>query len=68
MKVSIKDFDVEMDVKNNGIELDITDNAGRHLGDVFVTKTRLIWCKGKIKRKNGKEITWEDFMAYMDTL
>lgn len=66
MKVSIKNFDVAMDVKNNGIELDISDNNGTHLGDLVVTKTRLIWCKGKTKRKNGKEISWGEFTAYMD--
>ena len=47
MKVSIKDFDVAMDVKNNGIELEVADNEGKHLGDLFVTKTQLIWCKGR---------------------
>jgi hypothetical protein len=68
MKVSIKDFDVAMDVKNNGIELDICDNDGTHLGDLVVTKARLIWCKGKINRKNGKEVTWEKFISYMNGL
>jgi len=68
MNVSIKDFDVNMKIKNNGIELDISDSNDEHLGDLFVTKTKLIWCKGKKKRENGKEIKWEDFMDYMDSL
>jgi hypothetical protein len=68
MKVSIKDFDVAMDVKNKGIELDICDTTGVHLGDLVVTKTRLIWCKGRQNRKNGKEVTWEAFMTYMENL
>ncbi len=67
MKVSIKEFDVAMDVKNNGVELDISDPKGVHLGDLVVTKTKLIWCKGKTDRTNGKEITWEDFITYMNT-
>ena len=66
MKVSIKQFDVAMDVKNAGVELDIADNDGTHLGDLVVTKANLIWCKGKTARKNGKKITWEAFAAYMD--
>jgi hypothetical protein len=67
VNVSIKEFDVEMKIKTKGIELDIYDNDGKHLGDCVVTKTRLIWCKGKTMPKNGKAITWEKFMAFMDS-
>ena len=66
MNVSIKTFDVAMDVKNNGIELDVSDPQGNHLGDLVVTKTKLIWCKGKKGRANGEEMTWENFIAYME--
>ena len=66
MDVSIKTFDVDMKIKNNGIELDVSDPGGAHLGDLIVTKKLLIWCQGRTKRKNGKKITWKDFMAYMD--
>jgi hypothetical protein len=65
VNVSIKSFDVEMKVKNKGIELDIYDNDGAHLGDLVVTKTGLTWCKGKIKRQNGKKLSWEKLMALM---
>ena len=68
MNVSIKDFDVEMRIKNNGIELDISDSNGNHLGDLVVTKTKLIWCTGRTQRQNGKPITWKNFIAYMVTL
>jgi len=34
MKVSIKDLSVTMEIKNNGIELDVYDNSGKHLGDL----------------------------------
>ena len=66
MLVSIKSFDVAKDVKNKGIELSVSDSQGAHLGDLVITKTRLIWCKGKTKVKNGKPISWDQFMAYMD--
>jgi hypothetical protein len=66
MKVSIKDFDVAMDVKNNGIELDISDNNGTHVGDLIVTKTQLIWCQGRTTRANGKRVTWAEFAAHMN--
>ena len=66
MNVSIKDFDVDMKIKNNGIELEVYGNNEEHLGDLYVTKTKLIWCKGKTSRANGKEIKWQAFMDYMD--
>lgn len=66
MIVKVKDFDVAMEVKNNGIELDVADPQGDHIGDLIVTKTKLIWCKGRTTRKHGKEITWADFIAFME--
>lgn len=34
MKVSIKSFDVAMEVKNKGVEFEVYDNDGQHLGDI----------------------------------
>jgi len=68
MKVFIKKLQVDMDVKTKGIELDVSNNDGSHKGDLYVTKTQLIWCAGKIGMKNGKKITWDDFAKYMATL
>jgi len=65
MRVSIKRFDVKMELKNNGIELDVCDSAGKHIGDLVVTKANLIWCQGKTARENGKVVTWERFIEYM---
>ena len=68
MKVSIKQFDVEMDVKNRGIELEIRTPKGDFLGDVVLTKTQIIWCEGKKDRKNGKCLTWDKFREMMNAL
>ena len=38
MDVSIKNFDVDMKVKNKGIEMDIYDNTGAHLGDLVISE------------------------------
>ena len=67
MKVSIKDFQISMDIKNSGIELDIYSNDDKHLGDLVVNKTRLVWCKGKTDVANGKKISWEDFIEFMES-
>lgn len=66
MQVGIKDFGVNMEVKTRGVEFAISDNSGSHLGDLIITKSKLIWCEGKVKRQNGKEISWEDFRAFMN--
>ena len=51
MKVSIKDLSVDMEIKNNGVELDVyTPDGSKHLGDLIVTKTGLNWCKGRTER------------------
>lgn len=65
MKVSIKGFPVTMEIKNTGIEIDVTDNNDDHLGDLYVTKTQLIRCHGKTQKENGKSIKWQDFIDYM---
>ena len=66
MIVKIKSFDVEMELKNTGIELEIRDNDDAFLGDLVVTKTKLIWCKGKTNRKNGKTMDLKKFIEMME--
>ncbi len=68
MKVWIKSFDVEMQVKSNGIELEVrsTDDE-QQLGDCYATMTGLIWCEGKTDKKNGVKVSWPDFIAICKT-
>ena len=68
VSLRIKQFDVAMEIKNKGIEINVCDTDGTHRGDLFITKTKLIWCAGKTRRRNGKEITWKTFMAGIDKL
>lgn len=50
-----------------GIEVDVSNNQG-HMGDLYVTKSSLIWCKGRTVRANGKKVSWHDFMKIMQHL
>lgn len=68
MQVTIKSLNVDMELKNRGIELEIRNPQGELLGDLVVTKTQLIWCKGRTKRENGKTISWAAFQTYMNSL
>ena len=68
MKVHIKQFDVSMLVKSKGIELEVRKPDGTsHVGDCYVTMTGLIWCKGKMAKKNGIKISWDDLAAVLDS-
>ena len=63
MEVWIKSLEIEMQVKNNGIELEVRSADGKtQLGDCYATKTGLIWCSGKTQKANGIKISWNDFI------
>lgn len=62
----MKSFDVEMEIKNKGVELEVRDPDGTFLGDLIVTKTQIIWRKGKTSREHGKKLTWQKFANVMD--
>ena len=64
MKVRIKSFDVEMEVKSKGVELEVRNADGtEQIGDCYATMTGLIWCKGKINKENGVKLKWEDLQT-----
>jgi len=59
---------VDMEIKNNGVELDVYADGSTHLGDLIVTKTGLIWCKGKTARANGEKVSWDEFIDWMEEI
>ena len=64
MEVWIKSLEVEMQVKQKGIELEVRGKDGKEqLGDCYATMTGLVWCSGKTKKENGIKVKWEDFIA-----
>lgn len=66
MNVSVKNFPVTMEIKTKGIELDVYDTDGTHLGDLVVTKSKLVWCQGRTTVRHGKPITWLKFIEFMN--
>lgn len=61
MKVKVKQFAVEMEVKTNGIEFEVRQpDDSAQIGDCYVTKTGLTWCKGKTTKAKGINITWNE--------
>lgn len=67
MNIYIKQFNVDMEIKNNGVELDVCNPQGEHIGDLVVTKTKLIWCQGKTSPKNGVSVNWQEFIDWMNS-
>jgi hypothetical protein len=63
MIVRVKSFDVEMEIKNKGIELEVRDTDDTFLGDLILTKTQIVWCKGKTSREHGKKLSWQKFAS-----
>jgi hypothetical protein len=63
VKVTVKRFNVDMEVKNAGIEFEVRSPDGKtHLGDLVLTKSNLIWCPGQTQPKNGYKMPWNDFI------
>ena len=67
MKVTIKKFDVGMEVKYNGIEFQVHSPDGvDHLGDIVLTQTGLTWCKGRTTAKRGIKVTFREFAEWAE--
>ena len=63
MRVYVKEFNVEMEIKNRGIELEIrSPQNDQQLGDLILTKTQVIWCPGRTLRANGHALDWQAFI------
>ena len=67
MKV-IQHLKAEAEVKTAHHRYQIWDNDGELRGSLYFNKAKLIWCERKTQKNNGKSVTWEDFIGYMESL
>lgn len=66
MEVRIKKLDINMLVKQNGIEFEVrTPDGISQVGDCYLTMTGLVWCKGKTTKPNGIKISWGDLAVIL---
>lgn len=66
MQVKIKNIAVEMEVKNTGIEFEIRSPDGsKQIGDLVLTKSKLVWCPGKTSVANGVAVKWEQLQVLL---
>ena len=66
MKVSVKDFQVTMQIGNNGIELDVYNSKDEHLGDLRIGKATIEWCKGQTQKGNGIKKHWTKLIEFFE--
>ena len=66
MKVWIKEFGLDMEVKNRGVMLDVySPDGSKRRGDLKVTKSGLTWCNGK--QQTGPKKSWDEFIDWMNS-
>jgi hypothetical protein len=67
VKVSVKDLAVSMELGNNGIELDVYDKDGNHLGDLRIGRATVEWCKGRTRTGNGVKMSWPELIKWFES-
>jgi hypothetical protein len=66
MKVYIKKFNVDMEVKTSGVELGIyTPDGSEHLGDLKVSKSGIEWHPGR--SRSGPQASWTQLIDWMNS-
>lgn len=57
-----------LELKNTGVAFDVYGSGSKRLGDLSVTQTGLVWCKGASSRNNSKlTVKWNDFIVWMQS-
>ena len=68
MVVKIKKFDLDLEIKNKGLELEIRSTNDEFLGDMIINKKGITWCKGKKTPKNGISKNWEEIIKIFEDI
>jgi len=63
VKVKVKNFIVD----KKGLEFDVANPKGSHIGDLYVDTKGLVWSKGKKSKATGVSVTWKEFIAWMES-
>ncbi len=66
MKVSVRDFDVDMVLANNGITMQVYDNDGKYRGKLRIGRGTVEWCHGKTPIGNGVKVSWDAFIKQFE--
>ena len=67
MQVSIKDMQIEMDVKNNGVELEVRDNDGTFRGGCLCDQDGPNLVRRQDAKQKSKQVAWDEFINWMNS-
>lgn len=67
MKTTIKSLNVEMEIKNKGMEIEVRDTGDNFQGDLVINKSGITWCKGRTTPSKGKKKSWEEVIALFES-
>lgn len=59
MQVKVDLEDVTITLGNNGVLLKISDNEGKHVGNLRIGQATVEWRQGRIRAGNGKKMRLE---------
>jgi hypothetical protein len=67
MKVAAKLDDVSITLGNKGITLKISDNSGKHVGDLRLGRATVEWMPGRTREGNGHKLRVEKLIELITT-
>ena len=70
MKLRIKEIKADIELKNNGMEIEVREEKedGARLGDIIIARAGITWCKGKVGAANGIKLSWKEFIAAVEAI
>lgn len=66
MQVKMKMDDVSITLGNKGVLLKISDNSGKHVGDLRIGKATVEWMKGRTREGNGVKVKVSELIEWLD--
>ena len=66
MQVKMEMNDVAITLGNKGVLLKISDNDGKHVGDLRIGKATVEWMKGRTRDGNGFKMRLADLLSILE--
>jgi len=66
MQVKMKMDDVSITLGNKGVLLKISDNRGKHVGDLRIGRATVEWMKGRTRDGNGVKVRVSELIEWLE--
>jgi hypothetical protein len=67
MQVKMEMNDVTITLGNKGVVLKISDNSGKHVGDLRIGKATVEWMKGRTRDGNGVRVKMSELIDWFES-